>query len=326
MTRWKTFRYWLEELACRVLLWGIPQLSRQGCVRLGNALGTLAYRLDARGRAVALSNLECAFGNRFSPQERSRITERSYQNFLRTMLDLFWSPNLTEGTYQEWVRIEGLEIMQERLKREQRSAVMMCIHQGNWEWASLAAGFRGTIATIVVENFKNPRLTALFSRLRGGSGHTTIAQEYSLLRMLRTAKRGGINGMLIDLSLPPTQASAIIDGFGMKMCVPVIQAILTQRTHSLMIPVETQPQPDGTCRVIIHPAVDYPEDASPEQIAQKCWDTMEPIVHARPEEYLWPYKHFRYKPKGVERPYPTYANESGKFEKALRKTQKAARE
>ena len=53
-------------------------------------------------------------------------------------------------------------------------------------------------------------------------------------------------------------------------------------------------------------------------IAQRCWDAFEPIVHARPEEYLWAYKHFRYRPRDATRAYPAYSNESGKFEKLLR--------
>ena len=94
MFRWKEFRYRLEELGCRLLMRGLPRLSRRGCLRLANGLGALAYLLDARGRGVALSNLECVFGDRYTPAQRRAIARASYQNFLRTMLDLFWARNL----------------------------------------------------------------------------------------------------------------------------------------------------------------------------------------------------------------------------------------
>jgi hypothetical protein len=45
---------------------------------------------------------------------------------------------------------------------------------------------------------------------------------------------------------------------------------------------------------------------------------MEPIVRARPGAWLWPYKHFRYRPADAARAYPFYANESGKFDKLRR--------
>lgn len=319
MSPWKRFRYRLEELGCRLLAWAIPRLSRPALIALADGAGTLAYRLDARGRGVALGNLACVFGERFTPAEREEIARQSYRNFIRTMLDLFWAERLTKENFREWLKMEGFEEMRERFDREKRGAVLMCVHQGNWEWGSLAFGFLGFPTTIVAENFKNPRLTAIFTARRQHAGHTIIAQENSLLRMLKIVKRGGPTGMLIDLNLPPTQAATVLDAHGgLKMCVPLIHAVLAGRTGALLVPVETQPQPDGTCRVIAHPALDVPEGATVNEIAQLCWDAFEPIVHARPQEYLWPYKHFRYRPRDAAREYPAYANESGKFEKLLR--------
>ncbi len=320
MSRWKEFRHRLEDSGCRLLQWAVPKLSRQACVRLANGLGSLAYLLDARGRGVALANLACTFGDRFSPAQRVALARASYRNFLRTMLDLFWAQNLTLENFHAWLQPEGFDELRAQLARERRGAVFFCVHQGNWEWASLVFGFLGLPTTIVAENFKNPRLTALFSQAREVTGHRIIAQESSLLRMLKIVKRGGATGMLIDLNLRPSQAATVIEGFGLKMCVPLIHAVLAQRANALLVPVETQPQPDGTCRVIAHPGVAWPAGATLQQIAQCCWDAMEPIIRARPALWLWPYKHFRYRPRAAAQPYPAYANESAKFEKLLRAT------
>jgi len=316
--RWKEFRHRLEEVGSRLLMWSVPKLSRSGCLRMADSLGALAYLLDARGRGVAMGNLECAFGDRFSSEQRREMVRASYRNFLRTMLDLFWARNLTPGNFREWMKPEGFDELCARLARERRGAVFFCVHQGNWEWASLVFGFLGLPTTIVAENFKNPRLTALFNQAREVTGHRIIAQENSLLRMLRIVKRGGATGMLIDLNLRPSQAATIIEGFGLKMCVPLLHTVLAQRANALLVPVETIPQPDGTCRVIAHPGVEWPEGSTLQQIAQCCWNAFEPILRERPELWLSAYKHFRYRPQNAGRPYPAYANESAKFEKLLR--------
>ncbi len=317
MTVWKTFRHRLEEWGCAFLAHWLPRLSRTACVRLANGLGALAFIVDRRGRAVALGNIACAFGDRFTPAERAAMARASYQNFLRTMLDLFWAAEMTPATFPEFMHVEGFGELRARMEREKRGAIFMGTHQGNWEWAGLACGFLGFSTTVVAENFKNPRLTAIFSRLREISGQKIVAQENSILRLLKVAKRGGATGMLIDLNLPPTQAATVIEGFGMKMCVPLLHAVLAQRAGTLLVPVETQPQPDGTCRILAHPAVEFPEGASLCEIAQLCWDAFEPIIRARPELWLWPYKHFRFRPHDAPRAYPEYANESAKFEKRL---------
>lgn len=327
MTRWKASRYYLEELGCRLLAAGIPRLSRRGCVRLAEVLGTLAYLVDTRGRTVALSNLEVVFGSRFSAAERRALARQSYRNFVRTMLDLFWSSRLTQENFREYLHLEGFEELQQRLAGRKEGAVFFCVHQGNWEWASLAFGFLGLHTSIVAENFKNPRLTATFSAQREVSGHKIIPQENSVIRLLKTVKRGGWSGLLIDLSLRPSQAATVVQAFrdekhgqsaGLEMCVPLLHAVLAQRAGALLIPVESEPLPDGTCRVRALAPVEWPEGASLQEIAQRCWEPFEPILRTRPGEWLWPYKHFRYKPRNASRAYPCYSNESGKFEKLRR--------
>ncbi|MEI9893397.1 MAG: hypothetical protein WDN28_05710 [Chthoniobacter sp.] len=104
----------------------------------------------------------------------------------------------------------------------------------------------------------------------------------------------------------------------MKMCVPVLHAVLAQRCNALLVPVETEPFRDGSCRITAHPGLVFPPDATLQQISQQCWITSRPILRRRPELWLWPYKHFRFRPKGATRPYPFYSHESSKFDKLLR--------
>ena len=299
---------------------------------MGELLGSLAYLADSRGRSVALSNLEAVFGDRFSPAERRALARKSYRNFVRTMLDLFWSSRLTQENFREYLHLEGFDELQQRLRGRKEGAVFFCVHQGNWEWASLAFGFLGLHTSIVAENFKNPRLTATFSAQREVSGHKIISQENSVIRLLKTVKRGGWSGLLIDLSLRPSQAATVVQAFrskeqgsseGLEMCVPLLHSVLAQRAGALLIPVESEPLPDGTCRVRALEPVEWPEGASLQEIAQRCWEPFEPILLARPGEWLWPYKHFRYKPRNALRAYPNYSNKSGRFDKLRREALRA---
>lgn len=326
MTPWKPFRYRLEEAVCAALARWIPRLSRRHAVRMGQLLGTLAYRFDARGRAVAAANLECVYRGALSEAEIARLTSASYRNFARTMVDLFWGRRLNAENYRDWIRAEGVEELHARLAASGKGAVGICIHQGNWEWAGLLGGLIGIPLTTVAENFKNPRLDTIFARMRETTGQTMIPQENALLKMLRAVRRRGVTAMLIDLNLRPTQAATVVKAFGeahLEMCVPLLHAVLAQRAGALLVPIETRSFDDGTCLVHIHPALEVPAAATVPEIAQLCWDFWEKRVLARPEDWLWPYKHFRYRPAGATG-YPPYAHESKKFDKLRRETALAA--
>lgn len=317
ITFWKRFRYWLEWTGLSLLASLIPCLSRAHCVVLSRTMGTLAFRLDGRGRAVALANLEAAFGETYTVAQRRQIACESYRQFIRTMIDLFWTPRLSAANRETLFRVEGFEAMLRNHAASPAGSVFMCVHLGNFEWASLACGFHGVRATIVAEEFKNPLLARVFNRLRESSGHQLIAQDRSVLRLLKTVKRGGVAGLLIDLTLRPTQPSVAIDAFGMKMCVTLLHAVLARRTGALLVPIESIPEADGTCRIIAHAPLQFSADATETQIAQGCWDFFEPRIRAAPERWMWAYKHWRYQPGGGQG-YPFYANRSGSFEKLLR--------
>ena len=328
LSTWKSFRYRLEEIGCRILAEVIPRLPRPVCYALARFLGTLGYYLDRRGRKVALENLRCVFAEEHSENELRRIARESYVSFARAMLDLFWSARITKENYAKYVDLDSL-LPYVQLNRESgRGVVFMCVHQGNWEWASLGGGLIGLSNVTVTANFKNPRLTELFRELREKSGQVMVGQDGSLLRMLRAIQRGGTTGLLIDLNVLPGRMATVLEVFRNRagepllLCAPVLHVMLAERLGALLVPAETRLLPDGRWAVITHPPVEYAEGASMHEVAQRCWDAFEPILRARPADYLWAYKHFRFLPSEASRAYPGYANRSKAFEKLLGVQQK----
>jgi lauroyl/myristoyl acyltransferase len=318
-SRWKSFRYRLEWVLCGLLANGIPILPRRACVLLANVVGSLAFYLDSRGRAVALANLKAVFKGRYSEAERRVIARRSYQNFVRTMVDLFWARRLNAKNWRDYILTDMTEETAAKLYAG-RGSVSMCVHWGNFEWASLAFGFVGIPTQIVAENFKNTLVSDYFNRAREISGHTIIPQENSMIRLLKVAKKHGATGMLVDLTMPPSQASVVIEAFGLKMSTTLLHSVLVQRGGAQMIRVDGEPLPDGRCRVVVHEPLAIPPDASLQEITQACWSAFEQRILQEPEKWMWPYKHWRYRPREAKaEDYPFYANISSKFEKVLQK-------
>lgn len=313
---WRKIRYQFEWLALLVFTTVIPRLPRRAVVVVSTVLGRLAFSLDRRGRAVSLANIAAAFGDEYTPAQRQEIARASYCNFSRTMCDLLWAPALTPQNFQRYIKAENPEVLQ-RLKARGEGAVAVCIHQGNFEWASLATGFHGIPVTIVTERFKNAQVSNFFQRCREVSGHRIIPQKSSMIRLLKHVRQGGVAGLLTDLNRNPTEAATVIDAFGMKMCVTLLHAVLVQRGPAKLVPVEGRSAPDGTCRVIFHEPLVLPSDASLQQITQACWDFFEPAIRAQPEDWMWTYRHWRYKPSQATRDYPFYSERHVAFDRLV---------
>ena len=315
-SRWKRIRYRLEWLGLLVATKVIPLCSRRACYQLACAAGALLSCFDRRRYDVALSNLEVAFGNTFSLQERRKIVRESFQHFARTMVDLLWSPRLTQENFARYIECVNLEETA-RGTGPERSMVIACYHYSNFEWLSLASGFLDLKGTIISQEFKNSLLDPIFKKLREQSGHELVPRDRGIIRLYKVLRRKGRTALLVDLTVPPTQGAVVIDCFGLKTSVTSAHAWLHEQTGIPIIPAHCEPVPEGRYRLIFHPKIRCAAEMTHQQIAQACWNSFEPYVRKNPAPWLWMYKHWRYRPRDADRPYPFYANFYRPFEDML---------
>jgi Kdo2-lipid IVA lauroyltransferase/acyltransferase len=305
--RWKRIRYRLEWLGLVLATKLIPLCSRRLCHHIAQAAGALLSFIDRRRHDVAVANLEVAFGDAFSVDERRKIARQSFQHFARTMIDLLWSPRLTQENFSKYVELENFEETA-RDTGPERSVIIACYHYSNFEWLSLACGFLDLKGTIISQEFKNSWLDPIFKKLREQSGHELVPRERGIMRLYKVLRRKGRTALLVDLTVPPAQGAAVIDCFGLKTSVTSAHAWLHERTGVPIVPAHCEPLPDGHYRLVFHPKIGNAADVAHQEIAQACWNSFEPFVRNNPAPWLWMYKHWRYRPANPDHPYPFYAN------------------
>ncbi len=297
--------------------WFVARLPFRALPALASALGSLVWCFDFGGRRVARANLEAAFPGKFSSAQKSAIARGAYIAFARTMLELFWAPNMDDEFIRSHVVFEGWDRDYCR-KDPAKPAIYACFHFCNFEWLALAGA--GTIAPgpVIAQRFKNPLLGTVFDRLRSSTGNQVIPQERAMIRMLKFLKSGGKFGMLCDLNLDPREGSVLVESFGgLLTSVTQTHAALARRTGAAIVPIECRPCPGGKYRIIHHEPIECPPDCDVQQVVQQCWNALEPAVHDHPEQWLWSYKQWRYKPAADSARYPFYANQSKRFQKLV---------
>lgn len=313
----KKVRYFFETLIVSGMARFLPRLPRHALLPLARLAGTLAWLVDANGRHTAMENLRVAFHGTLSIKKARDIVRRSYQNFARTFLDLFWLTRMNDDNWRDFVMCEDVDA--ERLAEEcGKGGIWVTAHFGNFEVSSSAWGFRGSKMVTVAQDFKNPALTPIFQRARATAGHVLIPQHGAMIRLMKTLRRGGNVAMLSDLNLPPGRTSTVIECFGLKTCVTTLHAMLSQRTDRAVIPALCFPYEDGRYLLKTYPPVKPVTEDDVRTVTQQVWDVFEAEIRERPELWMWMYKHWRYLP-GEERDpaYPAYANPSGPFRKLV---------
>ena len=290
---------------------------------MAQTAGALLSFVDRDRYQVALTNLEVAFGGAFSLEQRRKMARESFQHFARTMVDLLWSPRLTQENFSQFIELQNFGETA-RDTGPERCLMIACYHYSNFEWLSLACGFLDLKGTIISQEFKNPSLDPIFKKLREQSGHELVPRDRGIMRLYKVLRRKGRTALLVDLTVPPSQGAVAINCFGLKTSITSAHAWLHERTGVPIVPAHCEPLANGRYRLVFHQKIANTAEMTHQEIAQACWNSFEPYVRKNPAPWLWMYKYWRYRPANPDRPYPFYANFYRPFENMLAANRSAA--
>ena len=230
------------------------------------------------------------------------------------MLELFWSSNLSAANLSRYVEFENLAETQALAAKG--AFIVTVPHYGNWEWLAAACAWSVKPGKIIMQEFKNSRLDRIFRHLRELSGHELIPQERGVLKLYKALRKGYPIALLIDLTLPPREGAVVIE-LRIEGVSTAAHVWLSRQTGAPIMVGHCQPLPGGRYRVVFHPAIYPTADMTDQEVAQKCWDIVQPTIEKDPAPWLWMYKHWRYRPSVAGQSYPLNAQTSPRFDKLI---------
>src|ERR1700747_2410896 len=103
---------------------------------------SLVYVFDTKSRAVAVANLEIAYGSELTPKQRNLIARRSFQAFGKNFLELFWTPRLSRDNVEKYISAEDRHRLCE-LAESETPFIAITPHFENIELAGFFLGGKG---------------------------------------------------------------------------------------------------------------------------------------------------------------------------------------
>jgi len=290
-------------------------------VRIANAAGWIAFHLAARERRIALTNLDIAFGSTKSAGEKRRIACVAFQTVARSFFGLFWAQRLDRTTLGQIIEVDADSLrMVEAARARGKGIVFVSFHFGEWEILGVATALLGFPTTIVMEQLRNPHLVPIFQRLRGRGGNQIIFQRFAMTKLLRALKRGECIAVLIDLNAVPHRGGIWLEFFGKPVFGFTSAAALAQRTGAAIIGGAAYPLPDGRVRIVYGPeipcAVTGDEKMDLRITSQQCLRYCEEFIRRNPENWLWLYRRWKFRPAPELGDYPYYSRWIGEVRQA----------
>lgn len=279
--------YYLASAAFHRHTRGIPLPAAR---RLGMRLAETALRMVPRIRAVGMANLDTAYGDTLSREEKSALLLESVRNMGIVAGEFSRTPLLDTEGKGNWFRVKGDELLD-----RSRGAVFMSAHLGNWEWLAGAGGSIGLRIAEIVRPFDHPKMNALVDATRQAENVRTIPKHEAVKLLMPLMREGWAAGVLADQN--PRENALPAAFFGKQTWATVGPAMLAQRARVPIHPATMTRGENGVYTLEFFPALEMQNtgDILRDLIAntQRCQDAIEVMVRRTPGQWLWFHKRWK---------------------------------
>jgi len=306
--RTRKLRKPFERAAIHFVMALIPRLPRNGVLFLAEVGGRLGYLFDSRGRRIGLANLDIAFGESKTAQEKKRILKTSSVTMARTLIDTFWFAHKPAERLGNYVDVDDSS----QVFFEDKAHICITAHFGNWEIIGQMSGHKGRPLSSIATPVKNETVNKHFIRAREATGQKIIPREGALRKLIKVLREGGKTAFLADQNTTKNDGGIWVDFFGLPALTTAAPALLAGRTGTEILMGFCMPQPGGRYRIYATKAFDPPQATDEEtvlRLTEEITRATEEEIRKHPQYWLWMYKRWKTKKPGSETAgYPWYCD------------------
>jgi len=301
----------------KLILFLVRIIPRTAGVKFFMAVGSLLYYLMPNRRKTAYKNLEIAFGNSKSLQERQEIAKKCFRNSLALGFDFFKILQMPKEKQQRYVEIVGEENLKSAVDMK-RGVIAVSAHFGNFPLMLAWMSLRGYRVNVVTRRIRLSWANELYTGMLNRFGTGTITKEKIATGIMRALKNGEIVGYVLDQNMQ-SSTGIFVDFFGEKASTlrglatfagrnasPIISAriISTLQKHTIIIE-----KPYMTGKGIEDELI----------LTQKFTSIIQGWIIENPEQWMWFHRRFKTRPEGSERIYPVKPSLTKRFRRWKRK-------
>lgn len=282
----------MESLA-RILIWVIQRFSLESLRKAGRMLGLAVYRFASSRRRTALANLDLAYGDSLSREEKVRIAKSSFINLVTMGLEFCWMP-ACKRPVEELIHIVNPEVPV-RAYSEGKGVIFLVPHMGNWEIESRWFPAHGVVANIVSRSQKQPWVNRLVREIRSVNGVNEIDKRNAMKPILSALRRKEAVVMLIDQH--SRKESVVTRFFGKPAMTTASAALLARRVGCPVLIAACFRCEDGRFGGIFSEPIETvltdDRDADLQTNTQRYVDEIEKYVRMHPGEWMWMHRRWR---------------------------------
>ena len=262
---------------------------------LAKFLAFAFMKLKKKRFHIVMTNLDLAFGETKTKEEKLEIAKKCYYNFAKYLgINFILNQNTTKQNILEQVVFKNEHFLLDAI-RSGRPIIVTTAHFGQWEIFGLAVAARFGASSVLGRKLDSSVMDKILRANRAQFDVELIDKNGGAKDILKALKARRIVGILVDQNTAPKDGIKV-KFFGKDVLHTPAASVLAQKTNALIINAFIYQKGENLNEICFEEPIDIStfdkEDAVQKATQMQC-SACEEMVRARPEEYFWFHQRFK---------------------------------
>ena len=244
---------------------------------------------------IVMTNLNLAFGETKTKEEKLEIAKKCYYNFAKYLgINFILNQNTTKQKILKQVVFKNEHFLLDAMKSG-RPIIVTTAHFGQWEIFGLAVAAHFGPSSVLGRKLDSSVMDKILRANRAQFDVELIDKDGGAKDILKALKARRIVGILVDQNTAPKDGIKV-QFFGKDVLHTPAASVLAQKTNALIINAFIYQKGENLNEICFEQPIDIStfdkEDAVQKATQMQC-SACEEMVRARPEEYFWFHQRFK---------------------------------
>ena len=262
---------------------------------LAKFLAFAFMKLKKKRFHIVMTNLNLAFGETKTKEEKLEIAKKCYYNFAKYLgINFILNQNTTKQKILKQVVFKNEHFLLDAMKSG-RPIIVTTAHFGQWEIFPLAVAAHFGPSSVLGRRLDSSVMDKILRANRSQFDVELIDKDGGAKDILKALKTRRIVGILVDQNTAPKDGIKV-QFFGKDVLHTPAASVLAQKTNALIINAFIYQKGKNLNEICFEQPIDITtfdkEDAVQKATQMQC-SACEEMVRARPEEYFWFHQRFK---------------------------------
>ena len=262
---------------------------------LAKFLAFAFMKLKKKRFHIVMTNLDLAFGETKTKEEKLEIAKKCYYNFAKYLgINFILNQNTTKQKILKQVVFKNEHFLLDAI-RSGRPIIVTTAHFGQWEIFGLAVAAHFGPSSVLGRKLDSSVMDKILRANRAQFDVELIDKDGGAKDILKALKARRIVGILVDQNTAPKDGIKV-QFFGKDVLHTPAASVLAQKTNALIINAFIYQKGENLNEICFEEPIDIStfdkEDAVQKATQMQC-SACEEMVRARPEEYFWFHQRFK---------------------------------